>query len=232
MKKYFLLSLVLTISYTLYAQDQSADDDRKIVKHPALAIKWSPLHMIYFYPSFQVSLEHRILKRLNAQYDVGLIMDYPDGDSEDFSNKEGYRFIGELRYYVPSPPKVPLYVAAEVHHSKINFSRAEVVGYGCEFGNCDYFEYADYKIETINQGVGLKFGVLLFPGWNKNRSFFFDVNAGGAYRDISYQSIGKPIQSTGTVFYDNEEDHPFAPSEQSRSQFRLVLGVRLCYRFL
>lgn len=230
MKKYLLISLVFVASCPMFVQGQ--DTDAGVVKHPALAIKWSPLHMIYFYPSAQLSVEHRILKRLNAQYDAGLIMDYPNSDSEDFSDKQGYRFIGELRYYVPSPPKVPLYVAAEVYHSKINFNRAQVVGKGCEFGDCDYFEYVDYKVETVNQGIGIKFGVLLFPGWNKNRSFFFDINAGGAFRDISYESVDKPAQSVGTVFYDNDEDHLFSPSEQTRSQFRLVLGVRLCYKFL
>jgi hypothetical protein len=234
MKKFFFLSVIFIVllSHSSVAQDQAAADDRHIVKHPAFAIKWSPLHMAYFYPSFQVAIEHKVLKNLNFQYDLGWVLDYPHGDSEDFTDKRGYRLIGELRYFVPSPPKVPLYLAAELYHSKIQFTRSQVIGRECETGKCDYFEYVDYEVETVNQGVGIKFGVLLFPGWNKNRSFFFDINVGGAFRDITYKSNDKPVQSAGTVFYDNDEDHLFAPSEQSRTQMRFVLGVRLGYKFL
>jgi hypothetical protein len=233
MKKFFFLSgiCLVLLCHRSAAQDQTSDDSH-IVKHPAFAVKWSPLHMAYFYPSFQFAIEHRLLKNLNVQYDLGWVLDYPHGDSEDFTDKQGYRFIGELRYYVPSPPKVPLYVAAELYHSKISFTRSQVVGRDCETGQCDYFEYLDYEIETVNKGVGIKFGVLLFPGWNKNRSFFFDINVGGAFRDIAYESIGKPIQSVETVVYDNDENNLFSPSEQSRTQLRPVIGVRLGYKIL
>jgi hypothetical protein len=234
MKKFFFFSVIFIVllRHSSVAQEEAAADDSHIVKHPAFAIKWSPLHLAYFYPSIQIAIEHRVLKNLNAQYDLGWVLDYPHGDSEDFTDKRGYRLIGELRYFVPSPPKVPLYLAAELYHSKIQFTRSQVIGRKCETGQCDYFEYVDYEVETVNQGVGIKFGVLLFPGWNKNRSFFFDINVGGAFRDITYKSNDKPVQSVGTVFYDNDEDHLFAPSEQSRTQMRLVLGVRLGYKFL
>jgi hypothetical protein len=232
MKKYIFLAAIAIVLFSFNTQAQSSDDESRIVKHPNLAIKWSPLHLAYFYPSFQVSIEHKLLRNLNVQYDLGWVLDYPHGDSEDFSDKRGYRFIGELRYYVPSPPKVPFYVAAELYHSRINFNRSQVIGRGCETGNCDYFEYVEYKMETINQGVGFKFGVLLFPGWNKNRSFFFDINVGGAFRDITYKSIDKPLQSAATVVYDNDEDNLFAPSERSRTHFRPVIGVRLGYKIL
>jgi hypothetical protein len=241
MRKYFFLLgiAIILAAVPLKANAQSTEgsdgdvvDDRHKVKAPALAIKWSPLHLIYFYPSVQVAIEHRLFKNLNVQYDLGLIVDYPQSDSEDFSDKHGYRVIGELRYYVPSPPKVPFYVATELYHSKIAFTRSQVVGYGCETGDCDYFQYVDYDIETINRGIGIKFGVLLYPGWNKNRSFFFDINAGGAFRDITYKDIGRPNDGPGEVFYDNDNDRLFAPSEQSRTQIRFVLGVRLGYTFL
>jgi hypothetical protein len=232
MKKYIFLATTAIVLFALHAQAQSTDEENHIVKHPALAVKWSPLHLAYFYPSFQVSIEHKLLRNLSVQYDLGLILDYPNGDSEDFSDKRGYRFIGELRYYVPSPPKIPFYVAAEVYHSKVNFNRSQVIGRGCETGDCDYFEYVEYKMETVNKGVGFKFGVLLYPGWNRNRSFFFDINVGGAFRDITYESIGRPVQSASTVIYDNDESNLFSPSEQSRTQFRPVIGVILGYKIL
>src|SRR5690349_24433858 len=80
---------------------QESDDDTKtkrgVVKVPALAIKWSPLHLAYFYPSFQVAIEHKVFRDLNFQYDFGYVMDYPNGDSEDYSAKRGYRIIGQMR---------------------------------------------------------------------------------------------------------------------------------------
>jgi hypothetical protein len=226
MKKLFSICL-LTIAFggQLCAQQISQ------VEPPRFAVKWSPLHMIYFYPSAQVAVEHRLFKRLNVQYDFGLVIDYPYADSEDFRDKEGYRLTGEVRYYVPSPPKIPFYLATEYYYSDIRFTRSQVIGHGCESGDCNYFQYTDYKVEHTNQGMGLKFGILLFPGWNKNRSFFFDINAGGAYRNIVYTEIGKPA-GTGIVVYDNDDSTIFTPSERSRDEFRLILGIRLCYRFL
>jgi hypothetical protein len=210
----------------LFAQEN--DGLKNDVKAPALSIKWSPVHLAYFYPSFQVALEHRIYKNLSAQYDFGYVLDYPNSDSEEYTDKRGYRFIGELRYYVPHPPKIPFYVAAEYYNSTISFDRFSVVGYNCA-GGCSFYEYVNYKVENKHNGYGMKFGILLYPGWNKNRSFFFDLNLGAAYRNITYTDIGKPVDSNITYF-DNDDSTPFSPSEQDRSGIRLIMGVRIGYR--
>jgi hypothetical protein len=223
-----LICFLTTSTNELFAQENEVQENND-VKAPILSIKWSPIHLAYFYPSFQVALEHRIYKNLSAQYDIGYILDYPNADSEEYTNKTGYRFIGELRYYVPHPPKIPFYVAAEYYNSRISFDRYSVVGYDCTAG-CSFYEYVNYKVENKHNGYGMKFGILLYPGWNKNKSFFFDLNFGAAYRNITYTDIGKPVDSNITYF-DNDDSTPFSPSEQDRSGIRLVMGVRIGYRF-
>lgn len=201
------------------------------IEAPRLALKWSPLHHIYFYPSFQVALEHRFLKKMTLQYDLGFIIDYPGSDSEDYIDKRGFRGIAELRYYIPSPPKIPFYIAGEFYYSRIAFDRSQVMGYDCNSGNCDYFEYVTYKVEHHHQGVGIKWGLLLFPGWNRNRSMFFDINAGMAIRSISYKDIDKPI-APGREFFDNDASTIFSPDEDDRIMPRVILGIRLGYKIL
>ncbi|AYB33957.1 hypothetical protein [Chryseolinea soli] len=218
-----LMGMVLCQTLPGVAQQSSR------IEQPKLAVKWSPLHLIYFYPSFQVALEHKLTQHINLQYDLGWILNYPASGTEEFSNKSGYRGIAELRYYLPSPPKIPFYLAGEYYYSRVTFDRSEVIGYDCVSGNCDYFQYATYKVVHHNQGAGMKFGLLLFPGWNKNRSFFFDINVGMAYRSILYTDIGKPI-APGSESFDNHSDDIFAPTERDHGEFRLVVGVRLGYR--
>ena len=75
----------------------------------------------------------------------------------------------------------------------------------------------------------MKFGLLLFPGWNNNRSFFFDLNAGVAYRSILYTDIGKPNAPNSQSFNNNSDDI-FAPTEADHGEFRLIVGIRLGYR--
>lgn len=235
MKKLILLVVIGMIAGAplLRAQSRDTEQYHKIVRHPAFALKWSPVHLAHFYPSFQVAIEHRLFRGLNIQYDLGVVVNSPYGNTERFSDKRGYRLIGELRYYVPSPPKVPLYLAAEYYYSKITFDRSQVVGYGCQGGQCDFYKYQEYEMRHANSGAGVKAGALLFPGWNRNRSFFFDINAGIAYRDITYE--GKPYAdpSLGMVLYDDDEDDSlFAPNEGNSFRPRLVVGIRLCYKFL
>jgi len=202
--------------------------DNRIVQ-PKLAVKWSPLHLIYFYPSFQVALEHKLTQHVNLQYDLGWILNYPSSDDESFRNKAGFRGIVEARYYLPSPRKIPFYLAAEYYYSRVTFERSEVIGYGCESGDCDYFQYTTYQVIHHNQGAGMKFGLLLFPGWNRNKSFFFDINVGAAYRDITYSQpnlLTVPFSRS----FGNDSNDVFAPSEKNHGEMRPVVGVRLGYR--
>jgi hypothetical protein len=203
------------------------------IEPPRLAVKWSPLHLIYFYPSIQIGIEHKLFQNITLQYDLGLVVDLGVRSNDDFTNCHGFRGIGELRYYIPSPPKIPFYIAGEFYYNNIRFDRSNVIGYDCFDGDCLYYEHITYRVTHDHQGVGLKYGILLFPGWNRNRSFFFDLNVGVAYRSISYNNPGKPIAPNIIYFEDEGDDFlSFRPDEDNRSEFRPVLGFRLGYSFI
>ena len=70
------------------------------------------------------------------------------------------------------------------------------------------------------------------PAGIKNRTFFFDLNIGVAYRWIEYTDIGNPFPANVEIF-DNEHGDMFgSPDETDRYEFRPVLGCRLSYSFL
>jgi hypothetical protein len=222
--KLTMLTLAMYFSVLCHAQKSA------IVDAPNLAVKLSIPHFFYFYPSVQVGLEHKLFRNVNLQYDVGWIFDGPSNNSENYQNKRGFRGIAEVRYYLPSPPKIPFYIAGEFYYSRVNFDRSQVIGYECQTGNCSYFEYLTYKVENDHQGFGLKYGILLFPGWNRNRSFFFDINGGFAYRTIAYYDIGKPAPANAQ-FFSNDSSDFFSPREIDHSEFRLIVGIRMGYSF-
>jgi hypothetical protein len=222
--KFCLFGLVIASSIVCRAQSH-------IIAPPRLAVKLSIPHVFYFYPSIQVALEHKLFKNVNMQYDLGWVFSFNPNESEDYQNKKGFRGMAEVRYYLPSPPKIPFYVAAEFYYSRIKFDRSQVIGYGCATGECSFFEYVTHKVENDHQGIGLKYGLLLYPGWNRNRSFFFDINAGVAYRTIAYHDIRKPLTPNDEVF-DNDSSEFFRPRESDHTEFRPILGVRIGYTFL
>lgn len=212
----------LTLAYCANAQDR--------IGPPRIAVKWSPSHLIYFYPSIQVATEIKIINNWSIQYDLGIVLEPPLSDNEDYMRRRGYRGIAELRYYIPSPPKIPFYVAAEYYSSAVRFNRSSVIGYDCGGEECVYYEYVTYNMRHKNEGIGLKYGILLFPGWNRNRTFFFDCNVGLAYRSISYHSTNMPEGNSITSF-KNDEFILFRPSEKDRREFRPVVGLRIGYSF-
>ena len=195
-----------------------------------LALKWSPMHFIYFFPSAQISLEHKLFNKINVQYEVGFVGDY-DTRTERYSDKRGYRGALELRYYLPSPRMIPLYVSAEYYYNNIRFDRTELIGFSCIGSACDYYQYASYRVRYKEQGPGMKFGILLYPGWRHNHRFFFDINVGFSHRNIDSQEGYTPVGQNIARFYDNY-DHFFEPDESIRKKMRFILGVRFSYRFL
>ena len=222
--RFFFTIVIMAAINPCFAQDGR-------MTTPRLSVKWSPLHLVYFYPSIQVGIEHKLFRDITLQYDLGLVADLGVRSSEDFSNRHGFRGIGELRYYIPSPPKIPFYIAGEFYYSNIRFDRSNVVGYDCYGEDCFYYEHITYRVNHDHQGVGLKYGILLFPGWNRNRSFFFDLNIGVAYRTISYNHPGKSA-APNVTYFENDDDFFIHPNENDRREFRPVLGFRLGYSFI
>ncbi|MBL0744726.1 hypothetical protein [Chryseolinea lacunae] len=201
------------------------------IEAPRFAVKWSPAHLVYFFPSLQVAAEVKVWKNVTVQYDAGWVFNFRNYDSDDYSNRQGFRGIGEVRYYLPqSPSKIPFYLAGEFYYARITFDRSKVAGFGCSSGDCDYFQYVQYRVVHHNEGGGLKVGILLFPGWNYNQKFFFDLNLGVAYRNITYTDVGLPVGEGDVKYFSNDTDHLFAPRENDRAEFRPVIGLRVGYR--
>lgn len=224
----FLVSLLYTTLMMAAINQSCAQDDR--IGPPRFAIKWSPSHLIHFYPSIQVGVEHKLFQNITLQYDLGAVVDLGTMSNDDFINRRGFRGIGELRYYLPSPRKIPLYIAGEFYYSDIKFDRSDVIGYNCWTEDCLYYEYITYRVKHHHEGVGVKYGIILFPGWNRNRSFFFDLNLGIAYRSITYKHTGKPVDSD-IKYFEDEDKHIFRPKENIGRHFRPVVGLRLGYSF-
>lgn len=223
------LLVLLSGAWTLHAQDSLKKKSEYI---PAFAVKWSPFHLIYFYPSLQLAIEHKVWRNTTMQYDVGWILNYRENNNDErYANKHGYRLIAELRHYLPFTPSVPFYIAAEGYYHNIQFDRNDVIGYDYDDsqGLYNYYQYVHYKVRTKQSGGGLKIGMLLYPAWNKNKSFFIDVNGGLAVRNITYKSEDLP---TGNfVVFEDEHDNIFAPSEKNHVELRPVLGMRIGYKF-
>src|SRR3954471_17470233 len=72
------------------------------VAPPMLALKWSPLHLLYFYPSWQFAVEYNLIKNLNIQFEAGWVV-HSYQTLPEYEDKRGYRIAIELRYYLPSP---------------------------------------------------------------------------------------------------------------------------------
>lgn len=235
-----LMITVWLCATKLLAQGQSSIDNysgekgsriTSEVTPPGLAVKWSLLHLFYFYPSVQFSLEQRLFRNFSIQYEGGWVIRSYQNPS-DYEDKRGFRGAIELRYYIPSPDKVPFYIAAEYYYHNIRFDRTETVGYNCTTGMCDYYQSVTYPVNTEEMGPAFKFGMLMFPGWTHNRKFFFDINSGFAFRNIEYSYNARP-SGVGTEYFDDSPDwRIFKPKEELTKRVRFVLGVRFGFRFL
>lgn len=227
-----MIRLVTVLMLSAAAHAMNAQDTllRKSDYVPALSFKWSPFHLIYFYPSLQFALEHSVWRNTTVQYDVGWILNYRNSSNDDYARKRGHRFIGEIRHYLPFTQKEPFYIAAEAYYHNIQFDRNSVIGYNCQSGDCSYYQYVQYKVKNTQGGGGLKFGMLLYPGWNTNKSFFFDINCGLAIRNITYTNEGLPAGPNITLF-ENDSKSFVAPEEGNGVQLRPVLGIRIGYKF-
>lgn len=202
------------------------------ITRPDLALKWSPFHLYYFFPSWQFALEHRLTNRMNIQYDAGWIADFRSFDLQ-YQNPHGFRGSVELKYFLPVTRMIPMYVAAEYYYHDIRFDRTETVGINCIDNDCDYYQYVSYPVKSREQGPSFKFGLLLFPAWHVNRSLFFDFNGGFAFRFIDYK-YGQRPEGENIRYFGNTTPEwlTLAPDESLSTKVRFVLGVRIGLRLM
>ena len=193
---------------------------------PHTAVKVSPLHLLNFYPTIELSLEQRILPRFTTQVEAGYVLDYNANIHRDFQDKRGVKLKLEGRYYfgsVSDPNKI-YYGAIEAYTNLINFDRY-ASGTECFDLECEHLyrrEY-DYKVSYREYGLSFKAGVLRYFG----SSIFMDLNGGITLRNVRYNEPARP-----RAFAENDEFSFFQiPNENDRVAFSPNLGLRFGYRF-
>jgi hypothetical protein len=193
---------------------------------PRHAVKISPLHLINFYPTLELSYERQIAKQITLQFEVGYLLDYGSDLYSDFQNKRGVKLKLEGRYYFwgRTDRRKLYYLSVEPYMNAVNFdrqdSRRECFDLEC---NHIYMREYFYKMEYREQGVSVKLGLLRYMFGS---NFIFDLNSGFTLRVIRYKEPGNLVGEFG------EGDWTFLdiPNETDRVTISPNLGVRLGYR--
>jgi hypothetical protein len=215
----FLGCIILHVS--LKAQD-SLSVSMLVPDH---AIKVSPLHLINFYPTFELSYEKSILPDVTLQAELGYVLDLgTEYKNQEFQNKRGVKMKLETRYYFwgRTDKRKLYYIAGEVYGNIINFdrgqSRVECYDLECNF---EYRREYLYKMRYRENGFTVKAGLMKYLF----RNFFFDINSGLTLRNIKYH---RPAEFE----FQFEDDWSFfnIPNENNRVVLSPNLGLRLGYR--
>jgi hypothetical protein len=215
-----LLFALIFVTTVLYAQEELTVD----MLVPDKAIKVSPLHLINFYPTFQVAYEQKILDRITAQLDVGVVVRYNTNQNAEFKDKRGIKGKLEARYYFwgRTDKRKLYYVSAEGYMNVIDFDRQDTRTecYDVECTNLFRRTY-DYKVEYREQGFSVKAGMLKYF----SRRIMFDINSGFTLRFVNYRKPNLiPEFNEDTMFFLD------IPNERKRVAFSPNLGVRFGYR--
>lgn len=195
--------------------------DALLASVPRQAIRFSPLHLVSFYPTLEFSLEQRLYKQVTLVGEYGHVLNY--GNTNSHSNKRGHKAKAELRYYLHHVRRLTFYAAGEYYWNAIRFDRwaqrTEFLDASFDFPIIRKFAY---PVVYDEYGVSLKYGLLI----DLPKHLFLDFNAGLRMRVIDYD---KPTLAAGEV---DTDDHNFlAPGEDDRTVPGFVVGVRLGYRF-
>jgi hypothetical protein len=192
---------------------------------PGSAIKVSPLHLINFYPTVQVSYEQRIFPRFTLQAEGGYVMDYGN-DEESFQNRRGMKLKLEGRYYLGSvSTRANIhYVSMESYMNMVDFDRYGIVEECFDEGcNHPYVRRFPYKMEYMERGISLKAGVI----WYVSSRFFVDGNGGLTLRNIDYHKPPLPAR----IGHKDDWSLIEIPNETDRLAVSPNMGVRIGYRF-
>jgi hypothetical protein len=219
-----LSGLILLLHSVAMAQLPSSEE----VLVPDQAIQVSPLHLLNFYPTVEVSFEQRILPRVTTQLEVGYVLNYDSNNGERYQNKRGVKLKLEGRFYFrrdAGENKIS-YGAVEPYLNAIDFDRRSVVEQ-CLDSDCMNRYTRQYKDrgKYREQGVSVKLGNLWYLD-AKSRTFL-DFNAGLTFRVIRYD-----LPASHEGFRVNDESGFLeVPDEANRFALSPCIALRLGYRF-
>jgi hypothetical protein len=213
------------VCFILHVSLKSQDSLTVAMLVPDHAIKLSPLHLINFYPTLELSYEKRILPEITLQAELGYVLNLDTQyKHEQFQDKRGVKMKLETRYYFwgRTDRRKLYYIAGEVYSNIINFdrgqSRVECYDLECNFQyRREYF----YKMRYRENGFTFKAGLLKYLF----HDFFFDLNSGLTLRNIRYH---RPAE----LGFQFEDGWSFLniPNENNRVVLSPNLGIRLGYR--
>ncbi len=192
---------------------------------PRNAIKFSPLHLLNFYPTIELSYERMIFRKTTLQLEGGYILNYRSGDP-DFQNKRGVKLKLEGRYYFfERTDRQKLYYASvEPYWNAVNFDRASSK-IECFDADCNsvYRRHYRYKMEYREHGFSLKLGYVKYFS-----KFCFDISSGWTLRAVRYNA---PFEDDDFGFEDDSLPFFDIPNETDRVTFSPAVGLRIGYRF-
>lgn len=187
---------------------------------PEQVIKFSPLHLINFYPTIEFSFEQKIATQFSMQAEAGYVIDYNNDWDQEFLNKRGVKLKLEGRYYFFGriDKRKGYYLGAEVYTNVINFDRVRTTE-ECFDINCDHLftRTAEYKVEYREKGFTLKVGMQKRFG-----KFLIDLNSGWTVRDIEYREPAAFVEGFEDWLWD-------IPDERDRVALSPNFGVRFGY---
>jgi len=215
MIRYLILMLVL--STTCFGQD-STNIDRVVARH---AIKYSPFHLINFYPTIQLAYEFRIAKRFSIQIDGGLVVD--DAQNTDYVDMRGFKVKLEPRYYLSSNLKgnFGVYSALELYYNRVDFDRKTIQEECFDFScNHAFIQTHTFVVKYREPGFGFKIGFVKYIS-----NFLIDINSGFATRFVEYRHpeyITDPLPERGLFRSKRREEDGIRAMP--------LLGIRIGYR--
>lgn len=192
---------------------------------PQQAVKFSPLHLINFYPTIELSFEQKIASQVTLQLEAGYVLNYNNDWNEDFIDKRGVKLKVESRYYFfgRQDRRKIYYLAGEAYANIINFDRRNRRE-ECFDLNCDhaFIRYENAKMAYREKGFTVKAGFVKYLG----KTFFFDFSGGWTVRDIEYRELTNILSDDF-----NRWDFFEIPNEADRVAISPNFGARIGYRF-
>lgn len=213
---------ILFLGCAVYAQQADSVATRKTMHR--LAVKWSPLHLAGYYPTVQLSVEHRLIDLFSLQWDAGYVINADPPDPKDGFDKKGFKAKLDVRYYLPFGGNA-LFLAPEIYYNYVDFKKSGTFGVECDDpeGGCDYFRFYTYAVRYREPGLNLKAG--LFHRFGKR--ICIEYHVGLAQRFIRYKSLGKPAESS----YEERYETDLFGEQRSMNTLFPSTGFRVGYIF-
>lgn len=161
MRKIFFLSIFLAFCSAL--KGQYFEEEQPEIALPGLSVKLIPSTMIWHFPAYSASVQHRLLKDFSMEYKFGVVFDtyYFNEDDIYYANKGGFKSSVMFQIPVFKRENHLSYFGIEPFYNSVNFDRTRIFEISCGF-NCSYFTEATYGIDREDAGARINYGTLYY----------------------------------------------------------------------